>query len=314
LERYLNGIAPAYYLAFAIGLTQVSSFKPHGSRFMFYASRIAFAAGILFLIFSSIFALSNYYFNPAYAKSPDWRTLMQYIKDHRAPGDFVIQNFTEMSAIYYRGDLPVLTLPKDYWATPDDEKTLRQLNRDYSRIWFIPASPGWWDDGAFVEKFLARNDARVTETRIDTFRLQLYLTPREFETKIVALNARVGNATLVGYQVEGTRNLHLVLYWRADKPIEKDFTIFTHVTDTRDHVVAQHDGVPAFGTDPTTAWQSGELVVDVHDIQVDAPPGTYSLLVGMYDPNSLARVPAFDAHGTHLLNDQVGLTQVTIAP
>ena len=238
---------------------------------------------------------------------------MQYIQKHRAPGDFVVQNFTEMAAIYYRGDLPVLTLPKDYLGTPTDEKTLHQLNNDYRRIWFIPASPGWWDGGQFVERFLSRADERVMETQINIFRLQLYRTPSEFESRIVPVNARVGGATLIGYRVEGTRNLHLVLYWRANQKIEKDFTVFAHVADANARVSAQHDGAPAFGLYPTTAWQPGEQIVDVHDILVDAP-GTYTLFVGMYDPNTLIRVPAFDATGSRLPNDQVVLTQVSIAP
>jgi hypothetical protein len=131
---------------------------------------------------------------------------------------------------------------------------------------------------------------------------------------MIPLNARVGNATLVGYRVEGTRNLHLVLYWRANQSIEKDLTVFAHVADANNRVVGQHDGAPAFGMYPTTAWQPGELIVDAHNIQVDAASGTYTLLIGMYDANSLARVLAFDSNGTRLTNEQVVLTQVTIAP
>lgn len=314
LERYLNGIAPAYYLVFAMGLgqIQVSDFRFQISRFLIRNS--LFALGVLFFVFSSVYALSNYYFNPAYSKSPDWRALMQHVKDRRAPGDFVIQNFTEMAAIYYRGDLPVLTVPQNYWATAADEKLLRQLNADYHRIWFIPASPGWWDNERFVEKFLARTDERVSETPLDIFRLQLYLTPREFESKMIPVNARIGNATLAGYRIEGTRNLHLVLYWRANQKIEKDFSVFAHVADASQRIVAQHDGAPAFGLHPTIAWQPGESIVDVHDIPVDAASGTYTLLVGMYDPSTLTRVPMFDPNGTRLSNDQIVLTQITIAP
>jgi len=312
LERYLNAIAPAYYLAFAIGLGQIqnSQFLIRNSQFLIRNS--LFGVGVFFFTLTSVYALSHYYFDPAYAKAPDWRALMQYIKARRAPGDFVIQNFTEMAAIYYRGDLPVLTVPREYWATAADEKFLRQLNAEYRRIWFIPASPGWWDNERFVETFLARHAERVAETPIDIFRLQLYLTPRAFEAQIVPLGARVGNATLTGYRIEGTRNLHLVLYWQAYQNSEKDFSVFVHVTDADGNLVAQHDGAPAFGLAPTTAWQPGERIVDVHDLRVDAAPGVYTIIVGMYDPNSLARVPVFDARGARLPNDQIALTPIVI--
>lgn len=312
LERYLNAIAPAYYLVFALGLTQLAGFGPWALRSRLYVSRFAYAVGLIFFVAMSAYALGNYYFEPAYAKAPNWRALMQYIKDHREPGDFVIQNFTEAAPIYYRGDLPVLTVPRDFWATPADEEFLRQLNDTYRRIWFIPASPNWWDPDQFVEKFLARTNERIAETPLDIFRLQLYLTPRAFESAIIPLGARVGDATLVGYRVEGTREARVVLFWRADKPLANALTVFAHITDAQARIVAQDDRAPAFGLYPTTAWQPGERVVDAHPLRVTAAPGTYTIIVGMYDPNTLERVPAFDANGTRLPNDQVSLTSITI--
>jgi hypothetical protein len=314
LERYLNGIAPAYYLIFAVGVWQVSGFKfqVRGSRFAQYAIRIMPLIGLAVFIALATYALANYYFDPTYAKAPNWRALMQYIKDHYEPGDLVLQNFTEMSPYYYRGTMPVLTVPKDFWARPSDEKNLRQFSRDYRRLWFIPASPDHWDPDQFVETFLAHHTERVAEIPIDIFRLQLYWTPREFLHQMTRVDARVGAMKLVGYRVQGTRDLHLALYWQTDTRIEKSWTVFAHVVDANGRVIAQHDGVPSFGRHPTTAWQPGELIVDVHTIRVDAPAGTYTLVVGMYDTESLARAPAFDASGARVPNDQIWLTTITI--
>lgn len=306
LERYLNAIAPAYYLVFAIGLV-------YAIRNTQYVSRLAFAFGIFFFIASSVFALANHYFNPAYAKSPDWRALAQFIAARQQPGDIVVQNFTEMSAIYYqRGAAPVITLPKDFNATADDEKRLRQFLNEYRRIWFIPAQPDWWDPDHVIEHLLARTADRELESRISVFRPQLYLTPREFESKMISVNARVGNATLVGYRVEGTRHLRVTLYWRSAQKIEKDATVFVHLADVNDRLVAQQDSTPARGTYPTSAWQPGELVLDGYELEVDVAPGTYSIIVGMYDPVTLARLPASNANGAPLPDDRVTLTQITI--
>ncbi|MBI5650631.1 MAG: hypothetical protein HZC40_09345 [Chloroflexi bacterium] len=304
LERYLNGIAPAYYLVFALGI--VTLIKPD------YVSRFTFSIVLLFFIAASTFSLANYFFNPAYAKSPDWRALMHLIAKQSQPGDIVIQNFTEMSALYYRPpELPVLTLPKDFQPTPEDDAALQKLMREYRRIWFIPAQTDWWDPDHVIENRLTRSADRVFETRVSVFRPQLYLTPREFEAKIIPLNARVGDATLVGYRVEGTRDVRVVLYWRAAQKIEKDFTVFVHIADANERVIAQHDGAPARGTYPTRAWQIGELIVDGRDLIVDTS-GTFSIFVGMYDPATLARVSVFDATGARLPNDRVMLTQITI--
>jgi 4-amino-4-deoxy-L-arabinose transferase-like glycosyltransferase len=325
LERYLNGIASAYYVTFAIGLWQLarldmSRFKQVASdRQQASASRLLPTAywtrlmlpGLLCFALAA-YALYNYYFDPTYAKAPNWRALMQYIKDHREEGDFVIQNFTEMSPYYYRDTLPVMTIPKDFWATPADEKTLRQLSNDYRRLWFIPASPDWWDPNEFVETFLSHHTERVAEIPLDTFRLQLYLTPREFLPRMTRVDARIGAVKLVGYRVHRARALHLALYWQTETRLEKSWVVFTHLVDAEGRVVAQHDGVPAFGRHPTTAWQPGELIVDVHTLRGDVAPGTYTFVVGMYHADSLTRAPAFNAQGARAPNDHIVLTQITL--
>lgn len=314
LERYLNGIAPAYYLMFAIGLVALWQSSTRWKS-------AAVAIPILFFASSSAYALMNYYFDPMYAKAPDWRALLQFINARQRDGDIIVQNFNELSTIYYRhGNLTVMTLPRDYLAGAADEKTLRQLNADYRRIWFIPASPDFWDPDHFVERFLERYDDRRIDTNISSFQLQLYETPREFESKMIVINARIGEAILVGYRIHGdaarTPNrstLRLSLYWRAAQKIEKDLTVFVHLVDASERVIAQRDNAPVRGTYPTSAWQLGELIVDAHDLDVDAPSGTYALMAGMYDLATLVRLPALDADGVRLQDDRVLLTQVTIS-
>jgi len=308
LERYLNGIAPGYDLLFAVGVAALWNWKS-----IWRVAAVAIA--ILFFVGTSAYAMANYEFNPDYAKAPNWRALGQYIALRQQPGDIIVQNFTEMSPLFYRsGNIIVLTVPKDFWAKPEDEKTLQQLNKDYSRIWFIPAQTDAWDTDQFVEKFLSRNDDRIIDARISEFRLQLYVTPRDTASKIIPVNARVGNTTLVGYRAEGMPALHVVLYWRANQKIDKDYTVFVHLSDSNSRVVAQQDRTPAFGTYPTTMWQLGESIVDAYDLTVNVPPGKYSLIIGMYDATTLVRVPAFDSNGARLNDDQVVLTQITIAP
>jgi uncharacterized membrane protein len=306
LERYLNGIAPVYYLVFAVGVAGLMQIRLSTMR------ALALATVALFFVGTSAYATWNANLDPAYAKAPQWRELAQTILSHLQPGDIVVQNFTEMSPFYYlHKDVTVLTLPKDYWFRSSDEQVLRQLNTDNRRIWFVPALPDWWDPDQAVEKYLARTTDRILDTRIDTLRLQLYLTPREFQPKMISTHARIGNATLIGYRVEGDRQLHVALLWRADQRIEKDYTVFVHLADANQRVVAQRDRAPAFGLYPTTLWQPGESIIDAYDLSVDAP-GKSTLIVGMYDPATLARVPAFDANGNRLPEDRIVLTQITI--
>ncbi len=68
------------------------------------------------------------------------------------------------------------------------------------------------------------------------------------------------------------------------------------------------------GTYPTMLWVVGEIVVDDYEIRVDtgAPPGSYMIEVGMYDPETMARLPVSDPGGTS--GDRVLLGRITITP
>lgn len=305
LERYLNGIAPAYYLAFAIGIAALIEVR---SRL----ARLGLVIAALFFIGTSAYATWNANFDSAYAKAPPWREMAQAIIAQAQPGDLVIQNFMEVSLYFYLNSyVPLFTVPQNYWFKASDEQLLRKWNAEYRRIWFIPAQPNQWDPDREVEKFLAHYAERVSEHRIGLLRWQLYLTPREFVSKIIPQSARVGNATLTGYHVERGNPLRVVLYWRAEQSIAKEYSVFVHLVDVNTQIVAQQDRAPAFGLYPTTAWQAGESIVDVYELDVRTP-GTYTLLVGMYDPNTLERVPAFDAHGKRWGDESIVLTQITI--
>ncbi len=318
LERYLNGIAPAYYLIFGAGLALLWTWRARARAFV-----IAFALGAIFFGASAAVALGNYYFDPAHAKTPDWRALGTFIAARQQTGDILVENYTEMSPVYYReSHLPVITLPKDYFATPDDDARLRALYRDYRRIWFLPAPPDWWDPDRAMERLLTRSADLDLEAQIAGLRVQLYLTPREFESKIIPLNARIGNATLVGYrlrgmepgarQIPGASTLNVVLYWKRADKIEKDYTVFVHLAGADERVAAQRDGAPARGTFPTSQWRADEWIVDQSELRVDAPAGAYRLLVGMYDAATLARVPAFDAQGMRAAEDRVLITTLEL--
>jgi len=50
-------------------------------------------------------------------------------------------------------------------------------------------------------------------------------------------------------------------------------------------LLAQHDGEPGGGLRPTHQWVVAEQVIDAHGLLIppDAPPGSYTLMVGLYD-------------------------------
>lgn len=73
------------------------------------------------------------------------------------------------------------------------------------------------------------------------------------------------------------------LTWHADHPLTRDLTVFVHLVDARGQTLAQQDAQPVAGELPTTRWQG--IVVDRHAVALpkNAPPGPYTLEVGLYD-------------------------------
>jgi hypothetical protein len=124
------------------------------------------------------------------------------------------------------------------------------------------------------------------------------------------LEARFGNlARLMGYSLVHTpTTLEVTLVWEAlaasDWP---GYTVFVHLSGD-EGLVAQHDGVPRQGRQPTYAWRGGEYITDRHVLELDeVSVGEYSLTVGMYDPHTGERILTFDASGAPLTSRQVDL-------
>jgi len=119
------------------------------------------------------------------------------------------------------------------------------------------------------------------------------------------LNAQLGDVIrLDGFdadaRVRAGQTFALTLHWQALNAPQKDYKVFVHVLDANDQVVAQQDNAPRQNYYPTRIWDAGERVPDAHTLNV--PPGKYTILVGMYDPVSGERLPAFDAQGHELSN------------
>ena len=132
-----------------------------------------------------------------------------------------------------------------------------------------------------------------------------------------SLHVRVGDRiTLVGYSLDKTRAqpgdaLNLTLFWRADAPLDKDYSVFVHLVDDLDVIQAQHDTYPGAGALPTSDWTPGQLIADAHriDIPATAPaPGVYRIQAGMYDFATGRRLPTDEA------GDVVTLGEIQLQP
>ena len=129
------------------------------------------------------------------------------------------------------------------------------------------------------------------------------------------VDASLGEAiSLFGYDLPGANvasggTLPLTLYWRAEQRMDTSYTVFTHLIGGDGQVWGQQDNAPVAGTYPTTAWLPGEVIVDEYALRLkpDAPPGTYTLAVGLYDPETGIRLPISDSWGVKQEGDRLVL-------
>jgi len=132
--------------------------------------------------------------------------------------------------------------------------------------------------------------------------------------------AEGGRIALVGYDEgmpEGPwgRIRPLTLYWRAEEPVEGDYTVFMHLVDGEGRFVFGQDGPPCGGDYPTDLWAAGEVVEDRWRLRLpwSLPAGTYQVQVGLYQLQGGERLAAYDAIGARLAEDAIPLLELTVA-
>jgi hypothetical protein len=85
----------------------------------------------------------------------------------------------------------------------------------------------------------------------------------------------------------------LRLYWQAERMPERNWKVFVHVIGPDGAIYAQADAEPQGFSRPAQSWQGGEVVPDDYRLEIDgtAPAGAYSIVVGMYDAETMERLP-----------------------
>jgi 4-amino-4-deoxy-L-arabinose transferase-like glycosyltransferase len=97
--------------------------------------------------------------------------------------------------------------------------------------------------------------------------------------------------------------IRVTLYYRGLAPMDHNYTAFVHLLGptnpaTGDPLWAQDDSEPCRTFYPTSAWDAGEIIVDLFTLVPpdDIPAGTYTLSMGFYDLSTMERLPV--THGS----------------
>jgi len=300
-ERYLVASAPAYDLLWGMGLAALITGPMHWRR------RLLSGAAVLFVVGFNGYAMARYHTAPAYFKSPDWRGAVTFVNQHVAPGDVVISNLQDQAVLYYYTGPALSILPSGDDPSPEATRAaLQELMAGYDRIWLLPDTGRGWDREGLVLAWLDEHCERVMQRSWRDVPVLLYHTPQQYRQEIVPLDTHFeGDIHLLGYVVRDEmgeavdqvtispgEEVRLTLYWQAAARQDADYVVFAHLLDETGWLRGGQDNQPRAGTFPTRAWTPGEWVVDAYRISlaVDAPPGAYTIEVGMYRPGDATRL------------------------
>jgi 4-amino-4-deoxy-L-arabinose transferase-like glycosyltransferase len=124
-------------------------------------------------------------------------------------------------------------------------------------------------------------------------------------------------AELLGWQLSGpTRpgdTPELTLIWHALGRQNRNWTVFVHLVDAQEQIVAEDNRPPQDDAFPMLQWVAGDWVEDRHPLALPAnlPPGEYHIRVGLFFPRTERRAGVYSKRGT-LRGDYLDIGTLTV--
>jgi hypothetical protein len=113
--------------------------------------------------------------------------------------------------------------------------------------------------------------------------------------------------------VEEGSTLTVRLQWQALADVPRDYTAFVHVLDSEGQAAAQADVMPRGGRFPTGYWPRGAVVDDRIELSLaDLPPGRYRVVFGVYDSQTVERLPIATPAGEALPDNVIELGEIEV--
>jgi len=195
------------------------------------------------------------------------------------------------------------------------ESTLRDVLSKHPVLWYRELHNSGWDPNNAIEQALSHDAISLGTENTNGTPLRLYTSPATILAQQQPSGARFGEiAQLEGVWLAQRGDLYLALIWRslADHP-QLNAKVFVHVVSSAGEILAQVDGVPVAWTRPLETWHQGEQLLDVYSLALPAHDLRLSdatLQIGLYNPETGARLTAYDSTGSPLPEDKLILPLV----
>jgi hypothetical protein len=170
-----------------------------------------------------------------------------------------------------------------------------------------------------TERWLAQRAFPVESHWFGSVRLMTYAPPLR-DVPATAGGMRFGDAISLNTYVIAppapttASVLRVALHWQSSRPLTTRYKVFVHILDAQGKVVAQSDAEPMADLAPTTSWQVGQTIDDLHGIRLPASLASQSLrvAVGLYDPDTNVRLAALAPDDHRYAGDAAELGAVTV--
>ncbi len=308
LSLRLNIFTPRYVLAIVPALILIIA-----TLIIYLFRRQAWSKALAVLVLGGWLvvggmSLRNYYFDPTYAKAPNWPTLTRYLQRNSHPDDVIIQSAVDSAFGYYyhqgqSTEAPDIALPETPAQSAAAIQTkLDGISQQYASIWQVGQEFPDWPNAGVVRSWLDEHMQLVLAGKPGGLNMLQYkswaVPPNEIAPHNIATFGDV--AKLVGYNVivpsDKADNMTIWLYWQPLKTTDTPLKVFVHLLGdlnpaTGSPLWTQDDRFPQNGRITTQRWQPNQLYRDVYTLPLsNVPDAEYMLEVGFYDPSTNTRL------------------------
>lgn len=265
---------------------------------------------ILIVSITSLNTLSiwHYHYDPAFTKSPNWRQITHALSIQTAPSDILVFNYPDPALTYYfKGPAAYTVLPTSpHPSQQAASEAILDLINQHDHIWFIPVYEKTWDGQQAIHHALNQHTQLISKQHIGNTLLYQY-APWHVETQHLMnhTNIQFGDiAILKGYRLTPSQpsltpgsTINLEIFWNPQRKHTSDLTVFSHLLGPNkpdgSPLWAQDDYPPQDGHTTTSSWTPQILIRDTYTLTIPntAPPGNYTITIGLYNPETGERFP-----------------------
>ena len=144
-----------------------------------------------------------------------------------------------------------------------------------------------------------------------------------YDLEVGSWRLEVGNNQPATYNLQPTTcnlkpgdSLTITLYWQSLAQMNQDYSVFVHLLDETELIVAQRDMYPGQGLYPTSLWSVGDTIANRYVLllpETAFAPNRAQLEVGLYNFATGERLLAYDPNG-ELLGDNARFHEIEITP